>query len=83
MLPLGLEDIIRDAEEFDALHLQARLLQRLALGAGEEGLAVLEMAARELPGTCREAVNVQSRGQSKEEKKKKLRKMDGIYLKLT
>lgn len=49
VLPLLREDVVGDGDHLDAAYLEAGLLEGLARGTFEEGLAVLEMAARKLP----------------------------------
>jgi hypothetical protein len=43
------EDVVGQADDLLGPHDQARLLERLPLGAGEEALSHLEVAAGELP----------------------------------
>ncbi|CRK20154.1 hypothetical protein BN1708_012753, partial [Verticillium longisporum] len=43
------KDIVGHGSDLDAAHAQARLLEHLTLGTGEEGLAILKVAARQLP----------------------------------
>nr|XP_036575230.1 uncharacterized protein CTRU02_14766 [Colletotrichum truncatum]KAF6781774.1 hypothetical protein CTRU02_14766 [Colletotrichum truncatum] len=45
------DDRVRDGGEPSNPDSKARLLEGFALGAGEDGPGVLEMTARELPGT--------------------------------
>lgn len=45
----GVEDVVGDGDHLFGADREARLLDGLALGAGEEALAQLEMAARKLP----------------------------------
>lgn len=52
MLSLLFENVVCYGYDLDAFDLETCLLEDFALGAYEDALAVVEVAARELPSAC-------------------------------